>query len=256
VVLLELFTGSACGPCVSADLSWDAVLARYPAALIAPIAYHAHIPGPDPMVVANGDGRRLYYQVKGVPTLHVDGALGKLGGGPRENAARNYSDYTSAIDNALAKAPAAAVEVQASLAGSKITVTAKASHLPADLSNLRLHIVLAERHLTVSGENGIRQHAMVVRGVAGDKGAGLAIRGTDATVDFMFDLADMKADVVSSLADEIARRRKTQAGVATPPDYRAAGRPMTAINPDRLVVVAFVQDGAKNVLQAARADVK
>ncbi|HYN09961.1 MAG TPA: hypothetical protein VES67_21435 [Vicinamibacterales bacterium] len=255
VVLLELFTGSACGPCISADLSWDAVLARYPEALIAPLAYHAHIPGPDPMVVPGGDARRLYYQVRGVPTLHVNGALGKLGGGPRENTQRNYADYTGTIDKALQKAPTAVVQVHASRSGSKINVTARASSLPGD-DNLRLHIVLAERHLTFTGENGIRHHAMVVRGVAGEKGSGIAIRGAETTVDFMFDLADMKADVVTTLADEIARRHKTTSSAATPPDYRAEGRPMGEINPETLVVVAFVQDGSKNVLQAARANVK
>jgi tetratricopeptide (TPR) repeat protein len=255
VVLLELFTGSACGPCVSADLAWDSVLARYPDTLIAPLAYHAHIPGPDPMVVPGGDGRRLYYQVKGVPTLHVNGALGKLGGGPRENAQRNYSDYIAMVDKALQTKPTAIVEVQASRSGSKINVTARVSDLPG-VDNRRLHIVVAERHLTFTGENGIRHHAMVVRGVAGDKGGGLPMRGTEATFDFMFDLADMKADVATSLADEIARRRKTTASAATPPDYRAEGRAMGDINPEALVVVAFVQDGAKNVLQAARADVK
>ena len=43
---------------------------------------------------------------------------------------------------------------------------------------------------------------------------------------------------------------------ATPPDYRAEGQAMSAIDPAALVVIAFVQDGARNVLQAARATVK
>lgn len=260
VVLVELFTGSACPPCVSADLALDALLDRYPDDVIAPIAYHAHIPGPDPMVVAGGDGRRLYYEVRGVPTMNVNGALGKLGGGPRENTPRTYNDYIAAIDKAIQKAPAAVVDVQAARTGTKINVTAKASGLPAEATNLRLHIVLAERHLAFSGENGIRHHAMVVRGVAGAKGSGIEIRGSsNTTVDYTFDLAEIKTDVEITLADEIARRRKTQANAnaaATPPDYRAEGRAMGEIKPDALVVVAFVQDGAKNVLQAARANVK
>jgi tetratricopeptide (TPR) repeat protein len=257
MVLVELFTGSACPPCVSADLALDALLERYGEDVIAPIAYHAHIPGPDPMVVEGGDGRRLYYAVRGVPTMNVDGALGKLGGGARENTPRTYNDYIAAIDKAIAKAPTAVVGVQAARAGSKINVTAKASGLPADAANLRLHIVLAERQLAFSGENGIRHHAMVVRGVAGPKGSGIEIRGSsDTTVDFTFDLAEIKADVEKTLADEIAKRRKTQPAAATPPDYRAEGRAMGEIKTDALVVVAFVQDGSKNVLQAARVNVK
>jgi tetratricopeptide (TPR) repeat protein len=258
VVLLELFTGSACSPCVSADLSWDAALVRYPDTIIAPLAYHAHIPGPDPMVVAGGDGRRLFYGVRGVPTLQVDGALGRIGGGSRDMAPRTYGEYIAAIDTALAKPPAATVRVDATRSDSRIAVTARASGLPTDAANLRFHIVLAERHLVYLGENGIRHHAMVVRAVAGDNGSGIAIRGSsDTVVDHTFDLADISADVDRSLTDELARRRKNpSSNAATPPDYRAEGHAKTAIDPANLVVVAFVQDASKAVLQAARVDVK
>ena len=257
VAVLELFTGSACAPCVSADLSWDAVLVRYPENVIAPLAYHAHIPGPDPMVVPGGDARRLYYEVRGVPTFNVNGALARVGGGSRDGASRTYDAYVTAIDKALARAPAAEVQIHAERSGSKVNVVAKASGLPAGASDLRLHVVLAERHLAFSGENGIRHHAMVVRSVAGDKGSGIPIRGaSDTTVDHSFDLDLIRSEVENSVADEIARRVKTRAASATPPDYRADGRAMGTINPDALVVVAFVQDASKNVLQAARADVK
>jgi hypothetical protein len=76
------------------------------------------------------------------------------------------------------------------------------------------------------------------------------------TVDYTFDLAAIRADVEQTLADEIARRRKTQTTAATAPDYRAEGRAMGEIKADALVVVAFVQDGSKNVLQTARVNVK
>jgi tetratricopeptide (TPR) repeat protein len=258
VVLLELFTGSACTPCVSADLSWDAVLTRYPDTVIAPLAYHAHIPGPDPMVVPGGDARRLFYQVRGVPTLHIDGAPGKVGGGSREMATRTYGEYIAAIDKALAQTPTAAIRIDAERSGSRISVTATASRLPADASNLRFHIVLAERHLVYLGENGIRHHAMVVRAVAGEKGSGITIRGSsDTTVDYTFDLSEIRVDLDRSVTDEIARRRKTASSPgATPVDYRAEAHAMTEIDPANLVVVAFVQGPSKTVLQAARVNVK
>jgi len=52
LVLAEMFTGSACPPCVAADLAMDAALERYPVSDLVLLAYHEHIPGPDPMVVA------------------------------------------------------------------------------------------------------------------------------------------------------------------------------------------------------------
>ncbi len=91
VVLLEMFTGSGCGPCVSADLAMDAVMERYQSDAIVPVAYHANIPLPDPMVVPGGDGRREYYKVRGVPTFNIDGALGQLGGGARANTPGTYA---------------------------------------------------------------------------------------------------------------------------------------------------------------------
>lgn len=97
---------------------------------------------------------------------------------------------------------------------------------------------------------------MVVRAIARD-GAGIPIRGSsDTTVDQTFDLSTITADVEQTLATEIARLRKTRADAVTPPDYRAEGKAMSAIDPTALVVIAFVQDGARNVLQAARATVK
>ena len=74
VALLEMFTGSACGPCVSADLALDAALERYPDDAVAVLAYHVHIPGPDPMTIPSNDSRRNLYAVPGVPTFNVDGA--------------------------------------------------------------------------------------------------------------------------------------------------------------------------------------
>ena len=256
VVLLELFTGSSCGPCVSADLSWDAILQRYPDTLIAPLAYHAHIPGPDPMVVAGAETRRQSYQVLGVPALFVNGSPYRRVGGTRAMAVRQFEETIAEIDKAFAAPPAAVVQVEANRAGDKIFVTARATGLPAGRSTLRLHIVLAERHLSYSGANGIRHHTMVVRAIARD-GAGIPIRGSsDTTVDQTFDLSTITADVEQTLATEIARLRKSRADAVTPPDYRAEGKAMSAIDPTALVVIAFVQDGARNVLQAARATVK
>jgi hypothetical protein len=97
---------------------------------------------------------------------------------------------------------------------------------------------------------------MVVRAIAGD-GAGLPIRGSsDTTVDQSFDLTMIKTDVETTLATELARLTRSRTGAVTPPDYRADGNALSVIDPEALVVVAFVQDGSRNVLQAARATVK
>ena len=244
LVLLEMFTGSACGPCVSADLAFDAVMEHYPAGTIVPIAYHQHIPGPDPMVTAAGSARREYYTpFAGVPTFNIDGALGKLGGGARVGAPNVYKDYITKIDKALQTPATAALSVSATGDGDRVTVVANVTKLPADAKDLRLHILLVERHLRFSGENGIRFHPMVVRASAGEKGAGIPISATGKT-EQTFSLSAIREDVTTSLRADIERRRKTEAPGSTPREYAADGRPYVAIDTTQLSVVAFIQQGA------------
>ncbi len=254
LVVAEAFTGSACGPCVSESLAFQALLDRYPGDAVALLAYHVHIPGPDPMTTSGSAGRKAYYEVPGVPTFNVDGGRAKLGGGGRENTPDVYADYVKAIDKALETAPRAAMALRASLDGEKIVVQAELSKIAPDARDLKLHVVLAERKLRFSGENGIRFHEMVVRGMAGKDGVGLPVDGaSDRTMTHTFDLAAMRTDITEGLAAEIARRRKTEAS-ATPREYLAEGRAMTAFDPHGLVVIAFLQDGQKTILQGARVD--
>jgi tetratricopeptide (TPR) repeat protein len=257
LVVLEMFTGSACPPCVAADLAFDAALDRYPASAIVPLAYHQHIPGPDPMTTTAGTARGQVYGLAGVPTLHIDGLIvagadgGTFGGGGRDRAPVVFDKYTGIIDAALDAPSQAAVAVRGAIAGDTVTVTADITTLPAGAGDLRLHIVLAERELLFGGENGIRSHAMVVRGVAGENGLGLPLAGT-GTTQHTFDLAVIRADVSRSLAADIARRRAAGGAAQS---FAAEDRAMTRIDPAHLVVIAFVQAPNRQILQAARADV-
>lgn len=263
LVLAEAFTGSACGPCVSESLAFQALLERYPEADVASLAYHVHIPGPDPMTTSGSAGRKTYYEVKGVPTFNVDGALVKLGGGGREQTAGVYADYIKAIDKALETPARAKMSVAADLRGDKIDVKATFSDIAEDAKGLTLHVVLAEKKLRFSGENGIRFHEMVVRAMAGKDGAGIPVTvGDDRSIRLVemhtFEIGAIRTDITSSLDAEIAKRRKTEstASTATPREYLAEGKAMIDLNRDELVVIAFLQDAKKQVLQAARVDVK
>jgi hypothetical protein len=252
VVLLEMFTGSGCPPCVAADLGFDGVLERYPEGTIAPLAYHEHIPQADPMVTSGGATRRAYYPITAVPTFNVDGALAKRGGGGRTGGPGVYASYVGTIDKALETPAQAAISLRATPDGSHVKVTATVTKLPADAKDLRLHVVLAERELRFMGENSIRFHPMVVRAMAGPDGSGLPLAAAGGTVEYTFDLAAIPEDITRSLADEIAKRRKADVPAR---DYLAEGHAYTAIDPAALVVVAFVQAADKHVLQAATAAV-
>jgi hypothetical protein len=101
--------------------------------------------------------------------------------------------------------------------------------------------------LMFGGENGMRAHRMVVRGVAGEAGAGLTI-GKAGAMQHTFDLAQIRESITRSLAADISRR--TQGG-----PFAAANRAMTSIDTSQLVAVAFIQSADRKILQAARADV-
>ena len=257
LVVFEMFTGSACPPCVAADLAMDEAIAKYPENGIIALAYHQHIPGPDPMTTTEGNNRRNFYSVNGVPTAQVDGVMvsapdgGTFGGGGRDRAPVVAEKYNGLIEAALETAATAALGVKATMAGDKISVTADVTKLPANAGDLRLHIVLAERELLFGGENGIRLHPMVVRGIAGSNGTGLALTGAGAT-QHTFDLAAIRADIERNLAAEIGRRR----GSGGSGGFAAEDHAMTKIDPAHLVVVAFVQAANKSILGAARVDVK
>jgi tetratricopeptide (TPR) repeat protein len=242
VVLLEMFTGSGCPPCVSADLAMEAVMERYPSDAIIAVAYHANIPQPDPMTTSGSDGRREYYKVSGVPTFNIDGALGQLGGGARANTPGTYNSYIKKIDAALETPSKAALSVKATGEGEQVSVTVDVTKLPADAKDLRLHVLLVEKELTFAGENGIRFHPVTVRAVAGDRGAGIPITAT-GKFQHSFNLAAVRDDVTKTLTAEMARRRSTEAPGSTPREYAADGRPYTAIDPNALSVVAFIQQG-------------
>jgi thiol-disulfide isomerase/thioredoxin len=242
-ILLEMFTGSGCGPCVSADLAFDAVMKRYPANLIVPVAYHQNIPAPDPMVVASGNDRREYYKINGVPTFNIDGTLGELGGGARSNAPSNYKNYIEKIDKELAVPAQAVISLDAVGDGDLINVTATVSKLPAAAKDLKLHILLVEKELRFMGENGIRFHPMSVRALAGEKGAGIPITANGKTK-YTFNLATIREDLVHTLQADIERRRKAAPAGATLAEYAAEGHAYTNINLAELSVVAFVQQGA------------
>jgi thiol-disulfide isomerase/thioredoxin len=249
VVLLEMFTGSGCPPCVAADLALDAAMGRYPADSIVALAYHQNIPQPDPMVAANNNDRRLFYSVNGVPTFEVDGVMiagatgGNMGGGGRDRVPVLFDAYKDKIEKALETPATAGLTVKATGAGDIINVTAKVSKLPADAKDVKLHIVLAERELRFMGENGVRFHPVVVRATAGEMGAGLPVTA-NGTVTYSFNLATIKSEITSTLAAEMVKRHSGEAPGSTPREYVAEGRPYTAIDGSNLVVVAFLQEGA------------
>jgi hypothetical protein len=147
-------------------------------------------------------------------------------------------------------APAQArLKLNATRAGSIVKVTAAADEIKNAAPDLRLQLALVEDEVSYSGENGLRFHPMVVRNLARPADAqpyGFAINAAQpAKVDHIFDLEQISAANLKYY-DEYLADLKQRTGIdATFKEKRYI------INPERLSIVAFVQDEkTRQILQA------
>lgn len=245
VVLAEVFTGAGCPPCVGADLAFDAASERYTRKDLAILMYHQHIPRPDPMTTPETTARFKFYNGGGVPTFAIDGKP-TVGGGGRENVKEIYGRFDKDIEKELESPAEAHISVGASVSGSKVKVTAIVKGVNSESKDLKLQVVLAERELRYSGENGVRFHPMVVRAIGGPKAEGIALQG-DGTFDQAFDLDEVSAAIKDHLDDYESKGHRGESFKFTEKKYEIAH--------DNLAVVVFVQDDkTKHVLQSAFVD--
>jgi thiol-disulfide isomerase/thioredoxin len=247
VVLAEVFTGSGCPPCVGADLAFDAASERYSRKDLAVLMYHQHIPRPDPMTTLETTARFKFYDGRGVPTYIIDGKNMEWGGGDRDNTNEVYKHFDPEVERELDTAAEAHVSVGASLAGSKVKVMTMVKGVKSESKDLKVQVVLAEKQLTYSGENGVRFHPMVVRAMGGPKAEGFDLHEEDATFEQAFGLDSISSAIKDHLDDYEAKGHRGESFKFTEKKYEIAH--------SNLVVVVFVQDSkTKHVLQAGFID--
>lgn len=245
-VLVELFTGADCPPCVGADLAFDGLLRTYKPSDVILLQYHIHAAGPDPLATPDGLKRAEEYYaefVEGAPTAVVGGKPGPLVAGPTSVAGKRYSSVRDAIDEALEKPAGAKLGLTVARAD-KGGYTAKAAvaNLVAPGEKMMLRFVLAEERVRYTGGNGVRYHHMVVRAMPGGA-KGFALTKQNAEQAVSFDPDEVRKELTKYL-DEFA---KTVAPFSRP------DRPLAMKN---LKLVAFVQnDATREVLTAVQTDV-
>ncbi|HEY3129390.1 MAG TPA: tetratricopeptide repeat protein, partial [Acidobacteriota bacterium] len=122
VVLIEVFSGAGCPPCVAADLAADAVMERYPRKDVAVLVYHLHIPQPDPLTNPSTEARAKFYSVRGVPSVRIDGDTETGAGGDRAMTRGVYDRFTRLIDSGLEVPAGIRLNLEAFLQGSQVKV--------------------------------------------------------------------------------------------------------------------------------------
>ncbi|GIW81234.1 MAG: hypothetical protein KatS3mg105_3041 [Gemmatales bacterium] len=249
-VLLELFTGTMCPPCVAADLAFDALSKSYSPSEVVLLQYHLHVPGPDPLTNNDTEARARYYndEVEGTPTVIFNGKLQPqtAGGGSFDAAEEKYKIYRTKIDPLLEADARAKLTVSAQRKGDKISIAAEAADVDVAGDKVKLRVALVEDVVRFAGRNGIRFHHHVVRAFPGGVD-GVVVKNKSARQTATVDLAELRKSLNNYLDEK--EKAYTKQGFPFPKE-----RPLDLKN---LHVVAFVQnDETKEVLHAVQVPVE
>jgi hypothetical protein len=242
-VLVELFTGAQCPPCIAADLAFDVLGKTYKPADVVLLQYHLHIPGADPLTNPDTEGRHRFYEdeIEGTPTILFNGKAGASGGGSADAAQEKYKEYRKVIDPLLEKPTSIKLKANAVRKGDKLEITAQASGVDKPGEKLRLRLALVEEQVRYTGGNGLRYHHHVVRALPGGA-EGMALKEKTGKQTATVDLQELREKWNRYLNAAAKRLRFTNS--SRPMEFR------------KLAVVAFVQDDAtKEVLQAVQVPV-
>ena len=248
-VLMELFTGATCPPCVAADLAFDVLQKTYKANELVLIQYHVHIPGPDPMTNPDTEERWRYYtkafpgEVRGVPSSLFNGAPRASGGGGFANAEKKYEAYREVIDPLLEEKAGARLTAEVQRDGDRIDINVKVSDLNEPDANKKLRILLAEETVRYAGSNKIRLHHNVVRAFPGGV-EGMPLKDAASRHKVSINLGELRTGLTKYLDNFEATGRA----------FANPARPMAFEN---LRVIAFVQDDSTHeILQAVQVQVQ
>jgi hypothetical protein len=243
VVLVELFTGAECPPCVAVDLAFDALEKTYKPSEVIFLQYHLHIPRPDPLCNADAEARAKSYEIRGTPSIFFNGKKdGGSGGTDPAQAKRKYDGYRKGIDASFDKNAPVKLTVNATAKGEEIAIKANVAGLEKPGEKVTLRLALVEDRVRYTGGNGLRYHHSVVRAMPGGA-KGLALTKATAEQTATVKLDELRKSLDKYLADYEKENDET-----------FAAKPLGLKN---LRVVAFVQnDETGEVLQAAQAEIK
>lgn len=100
IVLVELFTGTRCPPCVAADVGLEGIEKTYSQSQVITLRYHVHVPGHDPLTNEDSEARfHNYYKAAGTPTMFVDGHTLSGVAGFMPGSPQTYRGLRNAIDH-------------------------------------------------------------------------------------------------------------------------------------------------------------
>jgi hypothetical protein len=243
VVLVELFTGAQCGPCVAADVAFDALSTAYNSTNLITLQYHLHIPGPDPLTGPDSVSRQAYYGVRSTPSTYFNGQALAGSGGPVADSRRKFNQYRHVIDEQQKGKRNATIELAARLTGDEVHITASAKvgdGAATAALQPRLRFALVEESVAYTGRNRLPLHHHVVRAMPGGS-EGRALEAGMIRIEETIKLSDVRTSQAAYLKEYPAS-----------PKSRGSFRdPLPRVELKKLHVAAFLQDDSdRQVLDA------
>lgn len=237
VVLCELLTGSACPPCVAADVATIALEATYAKSEVIVLRYHQHSPAPDPLANDDTGERFTSYDAEGTPMIYVNGKLFPGAGGFMPQVPEIFRRLKKVVEPYLAEKTNLKLDLSAQAENGRIAISAKASGVKTFPEDVHLRLVLAEDKIPFLAGNGIRFHEMIVRVMPGGPD-GIEPEKGQLSYEGEVDLGKLRTQLTQSLSKiENAMAKQFD---SKPLDFNA------------LHLVAFLQnDDTGEVLQAA-----
>ena len=211
-VLVELFTGMQCPPCVSADLALAALGKTFKPDEVIIVRHHQHIPLPDGLVNQDSEERGAYYETASTPTIVINGMIvdARFYAGPIQAAGQAYSVLRQVIDPRLADKTEVALELTAAVTDGQLNISAAATGIPDELlpsCRLRLAIVENELHTIIpGGSNGIRDHEYLVRDMLG-VAKGIPPKKGELKYSASIPVSDLQKNLVNYIQQYEAGRR-------------------------------------------------
>jgi hypothetical protein len=240
VILVELFTGAQCGPCVAADIAFDALSAAYKPIDLITLQYHLHIPGPDPLTGPDSVSRQDYYRVRSTPSTYFNGRAMAGSGGSVDDSRRKFNQYRHVIDELLKGKREATIELAARRTGDEVHITASAKvggRAGTSARNLRLRLALVEESVPYTGRNRLPSHHYVVRAMPG---------GAEGKV---FEGGKLRIEETIKLSKVRSTQEAYLKGYPNSPESRGSfPDPLPPVELKKLRVAAFIQDDSDRIV--------
>ena len=245
IVLVELFTGMMCPPCVAADLALGAIDKSFPHSEVIVVRYHQHIPLPDGLANQDSEERATFYEVASTPMIVIDGMRinPRFYSGPLQSTASSYGVLRSIIDSRMAEKTDVVIKLSAVVTNGQLDVAAEATGIPEDvLPSCRLRLAIVENHVETYfplSSNGIRNHDFLVREILGGA-KGIVAKNGELKYSSSMPVTDVKDHVAKYIsAYEVGRRTEF------PP-------PLKPPVQGPLSLVAWVQNGTPDKATSSR----